>query len=492
MSHLDETNEENKNLVNGVYKPTVTSTNGSNLFKNKIRNAESACWFLHWAALTADVPLFAGGIAMSWTSPVIPKLHSDENPFDHQVTTTHEAWIAALMPLGAAIGPLAAGYCADKLGRKKALIFLALPMVIGFLTLSAASQVSLYYAARFLIGLGVGSAFAIVPMYVGEISQPHNRGKYGSAMGVLITLGIIYPFSIGPHLTLTMYSLSCAVPLIAFIIIFAIFMPESPYYLISMGDLDGAAESLIKLRRNGADIRSELAEIKDGVEKERENTAGIKDLFKTAGGRRAVYISFGLVALQQFAGINPLLSFLKTIFEAAGSTIPPNICTIITGCVQVSSNTLCIFLVEKMGRRLLLLICCIFCCISMTVLGVYFYLKLNEFNVEPVFWLPITCLIVYMLVFSFGLGPLPWTVMSEIFPSNVKGIASALSSTTAFVTSCLVTFLFPILSEILGMAGSFWMFAVFCLLGYFFVFFVLFETKGKSLAEIQRILQRHN
>ncbi|XP_030754375.1 facilitated trehalose transporter Tret1-2 homolog [Sitophilus oryzae] len=489
----EDGSEENRNLVGVVYRPTVTSSNGnSNGLLSSKKNNESACWFLHWAALTADVPLFASGIAMSWTSPVIPKLHDDENPFGHDVTTTHEAWIAALMPLGAAVGPLAAGYCADKLGRKKALIFLALPMIVGFLTLSWATQIGLYYAARFLIGLGVGSAFAIVPMYVGEISQPHNRGKYGSAMGVLITLGIIYPFSIGPHLSISMYSLSCAIPLIAFIIIFAVFMPESPYYLISLGDFDGADRALRKLRRTGADIRLELTEIKDGVEKERENTAGVKDLFKTAAGRKAVYISFGLVALQQFAGINPLLSFLKTIFEAAGSTIPPNICTIITGCVQVSSNTLCIFIVERLGRRLLLLICCVFCFIAMFILGIYFYLKINDYHVDSVFWLPITCLILYMLVFSFGLGPLPWTVMGEIFPSNVKGIASALSSTTAFIASCLVTFLFPVLSEILGMAGSFWLFAAFCLLGFFFVYFVVFETKGKSLAEIQRILQRQN
>lgn len=329
-------------------------------------------------------------------------------------------------------------------------------------------------------------------MYLGEISQAHNRGKFGSAMGVLITLGIIYPFSIGPHLSIPIYSLSCAVPLIVFIIVFAVFMPESPYYLVTVGNIEGADQSLRKLRRHGTDVSAELTEIKQSVDQERQNTVGVKDLFMSASGRKAIYISFGLVALQQFAGISPLLSFLKTIYEAAGSTIPPNICTIITGTIQVLSNTACIFMVERMGRKMLLQISCIFSFLSMTVLGIYFYLKSQNFDVQPVFWLPITCLIVYMLVFSFGLGPLPWTVMGEIFPSNVKGIASAMTSTTSFVASCLVTFLFPILSEILGMAGGFWLFAFFCFIGYFFVHFVLFETKGKSLGEIQRYLQTKN
>ncbi|KAL1497474.1 hypothetical protein ABEB36_008434 [Hypothenemus hampei] len=426
---------------------------------------------------------------MSWTSPIIPKLHGEENPFGRPVTTAEEAWIAAFTPLGSAIGPLAAGYCADKLGRKKALLALAIPMVVGFLVLAGADQISLYYLARFLLGLGAGSAFAVVPMYVSEISQPHNRGKYGSAMGVLITLGIIYPFSIGPHLSIPIYSISCAIPLVIFLIIFSIFMPESPYYLVAKGELDQANRALAKLRRTGSNTSAELSEIKQGVEEEKAHTAGIKALFISAPGRKALFISMGLVALQQFAGINPLLSFLKTIYEAAGSTIPPNYCTIITGSVQVLSNTACVFMVEKMGRKLLLLICCVFCFLAMLVLGIYFWLKSNNFDVESVFWLPITCLIVYMLVFSFGLGPLPWTVMGEIIPSNVKGIGSAISSTTSFLTACLVTFLFPIISEALGMAGGFWLFAFFCFIGYFFIYFVLFETKGKSLAEIQRLLQ---
>ncbi|XP_066151821.1 facilitated trehalose transporter Tret1-2 homolog [Euwallacea fornicatus] len=484
---------DDKKLVEVVYKPTVTNENRRCLLKTDEGGAkEGACWFLHWAAITADIPLFAAGVGMSWTSPVIPKFHGEENPFDHVVSTTEEAWIAAFTPLGSAIGPLAAGYCADKLGRKKALLFLALPMIAGFLILAGARNVGLYYFARFLLGLGSGSAFAVVPMYVSEISQAYNRGKYGSAMGVLITLGIIYPFSIGPHLSIPIYSLTCAVPLIIFIVVFATFMPESPYYLIAQGNFDGADKGLKKLRKRGTDVRTEMADIKEVVDQEKQNTAGVKDLFASPAGRRALYISLGLVALQQFAGINPLLSFMKTIYEAAGSTIPPNICTIITGSVQVLSNTACIFMVERMGRKILLQICCIFCFLSMTVLGIYFFLKENQYDVEPVFWLPITCLIVYMLVFSFGLGPLPWTVMGEIFPSNVKGIASAMTSTTSFITACLVTFLFPILSEVLGMAGGFWLFAFFCFIGYFFVHYVLFETKGKTLGEIQKFLQRVN
>ncbi|CAH1135590.1 unnamed protein product [Ceutorhynchus assimilis] len=485
-----DNNCEGKNLVE-VYKPTVIQNGNrdSLLIGDQTKKWH---WFLDAAVFTATIPLLAAGLGMSWPSPVIPKLLSEESPFGRPITTTEEAWIAAFTPLGSAIGPLAAGYYADKFGRKKALIASAVPMIIGFLITAFAKQVELYYVARFLVGIGTGSAFTVVPMYIGEIAQTHNRGKYGSSAGILITIGCTYPFSVGPYLSITIFSITCAVPLCLFIIVFTVFMPESPYYLAALGDYDQADKALRKLRHKGSDIRAELTEIKQGIEEQNQNSAGIKDLFMAPAGRKALYISVLLVSLQQLAGISPLLSYLKPIYLAAGTSISPNISTLITGAVQISSNTACIFMVERLGRKFLILNCCVFCFLSMTALGVYFYLKDHNYDVVPIFWLPITCVLIYMVTFSCGLGPLPWAVMGEILPSNVKGLAAALTTTMSFVTACLVTFLFPIVNEALGQAAGFWAFAIFCLLGYFFVHFVMFETKGKTLTEIQRILQREN
>ncbi|XP_060523215.1 uncharacterized protein LOC132700112 [Cylas formicarius] len=482
---------ENKGeLVEVVYKPTCGSaeTRESGLLTPEPEESRKEAFFLYLCAFSAELLTFIGGIGLSWTSPIIPRLHGPENPFAHPITTNQEAWIAAFLPLGAAVGPFAAGHFADKLGRKKALLLISIPMFVGYAILSAAAHVELYYFARFIVGLGVGSSFALVPMYIGEITQTFNRGKFGCFMGLSVVLGLFYPFSIGPHLSIPLYSVCCAVPLVIFFVVFSAFMPESPYFLVAADDHLKAQKVMVRLRPKGVDVNKEVAAIRESFAAENRAAPSFHEVVTSKVLRRAIVAALGLVLLQQFAGINPILSFMKTIFEASGSTISPNVCTVIIGVVEVSSNIACVFVVEKLGRRVLFLGSCLGCFISISALGVYFYLKAHDHDVDSLFWLPVFSLIVYNVFFSLGLGPLPWAVVGEVFPSNIKGFATAVCSGSNFLVSCVITFLFPLISEALGMAGSFWLFGAFCFVGIIFVYYFLPETKGKTLAEIQKML----
>ncbi|KAJ8950727.1 hypothetical protein NQ314_007789 [Rhamnusium bicolor] len=219
---------------------------------------------------------------------------------------------------------------------------------------------------------------------------------------------------------------------------------------------------------------------------------GIGDLLKSPGLRKGLTISLGLVILQQFSGINAVLAFMGPIFEATGSGISTYVSTIIIGTIQVFSTVLTSAIVEKLGRKFLLLGSTIGSCGSILLLGLYFYLKNSKiYNVDSIFWLPVVCLMVYIVSFNMGLGPLPWAIMGEIFPAHVKSVAAALTSFSCFLAGFGVTMGFPIIVESLGMAQCFWIFGSCCILSISFIYTVVPETKGKTLAEIQKILSKN-
>ncbi|KAJ8946851.1 hypothetical protein NQ318_006761 [Aromia moschata] len=398
---------------------------------------------------------------------------SEHQPLGKPITAFEESWIASLTCLGAGIGPLAAGKLADSLGRKRTLLLIAFPMVAAFVTLSFATTVNLYYVARFVLGLGVGSVFAVLPTYLGEITQDHNRGKFGCLMTVFLTIGLLYPLAVGPFLSIKLFSFSCAVPLMLFLIFFSLFVPDSPVYLVSVGNTKGAREALRKLR-NSDQVEGELKLM-------------TQDLEQTQG----LIVCIGLVVLQQFSGINAVLAFLGPIFEATGSGLSPYASTTTVGVIQVLGTLLTTSIVEKLGRKVLLVASTIGSCASIFLLGLYFYLKTSKiYDVSNIFWLPVVCVVVYIIVFNIGLGPLPWLVMSEVFPPHAKGVAAALTTCSCFMASFLVTLGFPIIVKLAGMTECLWLFGSFCLLGIVFIYCVVPETKGKSLAEIQQLLRK--
>lgn len=201
-------------------------------------------------------------------------------------------------------------------------------------------------------------------------------------------------------------------------------------------------------------------------------------------------ICIGLVLLQELSGIHPMMAYLKPIFQASGTKISPDISTVIFGVSQISSNFITALIVERIGRRILYMVSAVGCGIACALLGTYFFLQKEEVDLESVFWLPLTCMVAYMIFFSCGLGPLAWSIVGEIFPSNVKGIGSGLTVCVSFTASFLVLMMFPIVSEAASMAAPFWMYTVVTVIGLFFIYYMVPETRGMTLAEIQETLKK--
>lgn len=394
-----------------------------------------------------------------------------------------------MLPLGAIFGPLIFGFLNDRIGRKKTLLLSAVPAIAAFLTLAFVHNVIYFYIARFILGIGVSSAFLILPMYIGEISEDHNRGSLGCIMTCFISFGLLFSYIVGPFVTVSQFCLLCSIAPCIFFVVFLFFIPESPYFLAMVSDIDGAEQSLMKLRRKTKSaVEKELSEISKSVKESCANKVSLGQMFRSKGLVKGLTVSLGLLIFQQMAGINVVLPYMQSIFDASGSSIPSDVSSIIIGVVQLLTVGVTAIIVDKLGRRILLLISAAGSCLSHISLGVYFYLKIRGDDVSNIFWLPIASLLVFIITYNLGLAPLAWAILGEMFPSNAKSLASIIACCACLILTFVTSAFFPYLVGVIGMAQSFWLFAAFCAACLFFVYFVVPETKGKSLLEIQRML----
>ncbi|XP_018320241.1 facilitated trehalose transporter Tret1-like [Agrilus planipennis] len=448
------------------------------------------------AVMSCNLAAFAVGLTITWTSPVFPKMNNstgnlDENPFDAPTTTEEQSWIAALLSCGAIFGPFIVGLLADRIGRKWTLVYACgIPLTAAFLITAFAKTPVLYYVARFLGGLGVGVVFGALPMYIGEISETSIRGTLTSFINIFMVGGELLCYAVGPYTSVMWFSIICAVFPALFVILFS-FFPDSPQYFILKNNIPAAESSLAKLR--GTDvggIKKEFATIKENVETEMKNRGTIMDVIKNRGSRKALLICSGLAGIQQLSGIKIVLTYTTDIFNASGSSLNSDISSLIVGLVQFASGFSTPVLVDRLGRKMLLLISAVGMVISEVPLGLYFYLKENNYNVSYIDWLPIVCMIVYIITYNFGFGPLPLGLMGEVFSADVKAAASTVAASFNAFMAFIVVKAFSNLQDAVGPGVTYWIFSFFSFLGIIFTLLFVVETKGKTFAEIQERLNR--
>lgn len=431
------------------------------------------------------------GIACTWSSPVLAILTDEEkvseNPFGSVITSEEESWIGSLLALGAVLGPLPCGLLADRIGRKPTLLLLATPVLVSFIILAFAKTIPLYYIARFMVGFSVGGAYTVLPIFISEIAEVSNRGILSSTFNGVLTLGMLISYSLGPYVSIMVFNIICAIFPLIYVVLLFFFVPESPVYYMKKNRREDAQMALKTLR--AANTEKELMEELREMELEIETSAegSIKDLFRNKGLVKALIISVSLASFQPLSGIDVVQFYTQTIFEATGSSMPAEISSILMGSVQFLAGFITPLFVERLGRKVLLLASAIGMVISEVPLGIYFYLNTEtDFDVEKIFWLPTVSLMVYIVAFNYGFGPLPWTVMGEVFPSSVKSIASGLTASICWTLSFIMTRFFLTISDAITIGVTFWLFASFCFIAGIFVITIVPETKGKTFAEIQK------
>lgn len=397
-------------------------------------------------------------------------------------------WIGSFVTLGAMCICIPIGIICDYIGRKYAMLMLIVPFMIGWLLVIFAENLAMIYAGRFITGIAGGAFCVSAPMYTSEIAEKEIRGALGSYFQLLLTVGILLANILGYTTSIKVYTIICAcIPLLFGVVFFL--QPETPIYLMKKGKTTEAKAALRKLRGDNYNVDNEIDEIQKNLDDEKKNHIPFLESFKKRATKKSLLICFGLMFFQQMSGVNAVIFYTSNIFKAAGTTIPNGLATIIVGVCQVVATFVSSLVIDKLGRKILLLFSDCVMAVGTLILGLYFTLKdrhvIDPATAEDLGWLPVVALCIFIVVFSLGFGPIPWMISSEVFPPEIKSVASSAAGTFNWLLAFCVTKLYPTMLENIGGDGAFYIFTGFSVVGTIFVFFVIPETKGKTLAEIQ-------
>ena len=365
-----------------------------------------------------------------------------------------------------------------------------LPLFFGWVLIIVAWDPYILYAARFISGLGQGVVYVVCPMYIGEIADKNIRGSLGSFIKLMVTFGELYAHAIGPFVPYEWLAYYCAIIPIVFFATFA-WMPESPYYLLMKKNEKAAAKSLRRLKgyKNSDDLQEDMDQMAKSLVKDLADRGHFWDLFDTPGNRRAVVISFGLQLILQFSGIAAIESYTQEIIEESDSGLSAGIAVIILSVLQLVAGVGAAALVDRIGRRPLLLSTTFLAGLALTISAIFYLMKLHfRFAMENLGWILDASIMFYELIIALGLSPLPYMMLGELFPTNVKGVAVSMANIWASLLAFVVSKMHQVVTDTCGIYAAFGWFASTCFFGIVFIFFVVPETNGKSLMEIQEEL----
>ncbi|KAJ6640243.1 Facilitated trehalose transporter Tret1 [Pseudolycoriella hygida] len=425
----------------------------------------------------------AAGTGLAWTAPVLDQLNANSTL---PATDEEASWIAGFLAIGAWVGAVPAGILAEQIGRKKTAIAIGLAYAIGWALTVIATNVYVLYVARFVIGIATGGSCVVTPMFISEYAETSIRGLLGTCFQLFLTIGILLVFVVGAVTTWVNLSWVCGVVPILFII-GMFFVPESPSWLVKRDRQNDATLALKWFWGKYCDANVAIQEIQNDLESS-GGSGTLMDLFTNPTNRKGFTISVMLMFFQQFSGINAVIFFTVDIFKMAGSNLDPNFCSIIVGVVQVLMTFAAAALVERAGRKILLIQSSAVMGICLTALGIYFNLQSREKDVSSFGWIPLVSLVLFIISFSLGYGPIPWMMMGELLAPEVKGVASSFVVLFNWTSVFIVTKTFKMMVDGWGRDYTFWMFAVVMAVGTLYGFKAIFETKGKSNAQIQLML----
>lgn len=395
-----------------------------------------------------------------------------------------EGFATGSLALGAIIGCLAAGRVADKYGRRPGLFLAALIFGVSSLAMAFASGLGVFITARFVAGIGVGMASLLSPMYIAEVSPAQYRGRMVSINQLTIVLGILITNLInyslrnsGPDAWRWMFGLG-AVPSALFII-GVIWLPESPRWLLKVGKEQKGRAVLEKI--GGPEFSSSSMDLIKLSLKGNQQVS-YKAVFEKAVFP-AVMIGIVLAVFQQLCGINVVFNYPSNIFASIGASKDDQLLqTVFIGGVNLFFTILAMFLVDKIGRRPLML----FGALALAILYVIIAQLLSiQSAMVGIF------LLAAIGTYAISLGPVTWVLISEIFPNHVRGAASSIAVLCLWSAYFILTFTFPVLAKWIGMHHTFYLYSGICVLGFLFIRAKVKETKGKTLEELESVFTPH-
>lgn len=390
--------------------------------------------------------------------------------------------VVSAVLIGAVIGAAIAGYLADLLGRRKMIIAAAAIFIAGAIGTAFTPNVWFLIGGRIIVGLGIGIASMTAPLYISEVAPANMRGSLVSLNQLAITIGIVVSYLVDYGLAPIQgwrYMLGLAAIPAVILGLGMLPLPDTPRWLVSNNKPD-KARSVMKRIRSDADTDKELGEIQESLKKQKKGRA---ELFNPLV-KPALIIGVALAIFQQVTGINTVIYYAPKIFQFAGiaSSSSAIFSTLLVGVVNVVFTVVAILLLDRVGRRPLLLVGLAGMVFSLTLLGVSFYLSSLLGLIGP---LATAGLMIYVASFAIGLGPVFWLLISEIYPLRVRGLAMSIASEANWGANLIIALTFLTLIQVLSRSGTFWFYAIVGVAAWIFCYKLIPETKGHTLEEIE-------
>jgi sugar porter (SP) family MFS transporter len=437
----------------------------------RVRDPHSALYVAAVAAL--------GGLLFGYDTGVISGALLFVKKSFH-LGVTGQGFVVGAVLVGAAVGAFLSMLIGDRVGRKLLIASSALVFVAGTVIASAATNVELLVAGRAILGVAIGLSSSVVPVYIAEISPERRRGGFVALFQLAITAGIFLAYVVSYAFASIhgwRWMFLCGV--IPAVILFAgvLVLPRSPRWLALEGREAEALEVLTTLDRGSAEKR--LAEIEASL---KQTNSSWRELWAPVA-RNALLVGLGLGIFQQFIGINTVIYYAPTILQFSGfkSATVSILATMGIGAVNVLMTVAAVRLIDRVGRRPLLLGGLVPMALSLVAIGVAFQLSAG-----PLRWIAIASLVVYVGSFAASWGWGFWLLNAELYPLEVRGRGTSLVVMVQWLANLLVSFTFLLLIHAVGKPATFWLYAALCVAALVFTAFAVPETKGKTLEEIER------
>jgi sugar porter (SP) family MFS transporter len=401
---------------------------------------------------------------------------------DFSLSPSLEEIVVSSVLLGSLVGAMLGGVLADRLGRRRLLIITAVVFGLGAIGAALAPDTAWLIAARVVAGTAIGIASFVAPLYISEIAPVEIRGKLVSINQVALTSGIVISYLIdyafaGSQAWRWMFALA-VIPAAAFGV-GLMFIPNSPRWLVGCGHVDQARAVLQRIR-GPEQVESELSAIRHSVAQQKEHWSELLGPLL----RPAMIVGVGLAIAQQITGINTVIYYAPTIFKFAGlsSASVAILASVGVGVVNVVLTVVAMQLIDRVGRRPLLLVSLAGMALGLFVLGLAFSLPQLSGSLG---WIAVASLMVYVGSFAVGLGPVFWLILSEIYPLRIRGRAMSVGTVANWSANLIVALSFLTLTQVLGKPATFWLYGIVSVGSWLFAFFLVPETKGRSLEEIE-------
>ncbi|KAG5679865.1 hypothetical protein PVAND_009402 [Polypedilum vanderplanki] len=460
---------------------------------------KGSAWSQIYTAICINLLTFSYGTSVGWLSTVVEDLKNDATtPLQNGALSMSEiAIIGGTSCIGGFISSCIYGWLADRYGRKLTLISLGVPQVIGWLLVYFAKNSYYLIISRFLHGFAGGGTYIVVPLFVTEISQNHIRGRLGSILILFCNFGILAVYILGAFVN---YHITSICLLMVTNVFFAgiVVIHDSPIYLLKKSKFKQAEQALKFYRGYGNNQKPMNDKVKDEYDSmitlikiancdSNDGKITRKD-FLTKAAIKSIFIGMALMIFELFTGAYALLSYASMIFEEAGSTLSPNISAIIIGLIQVVGVYFSTFLVDRAGRRFLMITSGICCTLGLAIFSIYDFAKVNDMNVTDFKWIPLFSFSFVIFSANFGLISIPFLILTEIAPIKIKSIVYTFNLSFSWIVAFMTVMYLPTSIIALGVYGTMSIFALSCLTAAIFVYLFVPETKNKSIEEIQKIM----